>query len=42
VEENIAHAKFHVIEELRAIVGLVVKHDAHRQTADQMMVELYV
>lgn len=42
MEQNIAHAEFHVIEELRTVVGFVVKHDAHRQTANQMMVKLYV
>lgn len=42
VEEDVAHAEFHVVEKLRAVVGLAVKHDAHRQAANQMMVKLYV
>jgi len=42
VEENIAHTEFHVIEELCAVVRLVVEHNAHRQATDEMMVKLYV
>lgn len=42
VKENIAHAEFHVVKKLCAVIGLVVKHDTHGQTADQMMVKLYV
>jgi len=42
VEKNVAHAEFHMVEKLRAVVGLVVEHDAHRYTANQMMVKLYI
>jgi len=42
VEENIAHAKFHVIEELFSVVGLAIEHNAYRQATDEMMVKLYV
>jgi len=42
VKENIAHAKFHVVKELFAVVSLSVKHNGYCQATDQMMVKLYV
>lgn len=42
VEENIAHAEFHVVEKLCAVIRLVVEHNAHRQATDEMMVKLNV